>query len=71
MTTWLPALIIVWVALCAVIGLTEPMFNSNSPSKGGGDWLLGGIVGLVFGIVSGAVIYALVRLGVWLAGGGV
>lgn len=65
MTTWLPAQLIGWIVLCTVAGLTEPMFNSNSPNVRGGDWLLGAIVGLVIGLITGAIGYTLVRLVVW------
>ncbi len=71
MTTWLPAIILGWVVLCTVIGMLEPMFNSNSPHIRANDRPVGAIVGLAIGIVTGAVIYAVVRIGAWMIGVGV
>ncbi|WFM72909.1 hypothetical protein [Halomonas sp. CKK8] len=70
MTTWLPAVLIGWVVFCTVTGLTAPMFNSNSPHIRASDRVLGTMVGLFIGIVTGAIGYALVRLATWAIGGG-
>ncbi len=62
MTTWLPAACIGIVVLCTLVGLTEPMFNSNSHNVRGGDRLLGAIIGLVIGVTFAVVFYVIVRL---------
>ncbi len=64
MTTWLPAACIGIVILCTVVGLTEPMFNSNSHNVRRGDRALGAIIGLVIGLIIAALFYT----AVWLVG---
>lgn len=53
MTTWLPAICVLIVAIIFTIFITDPMFRGN-------DKKLGGILGLVFGIIVAAVFYGVV-----------
>lgn len=53
MTTWLPAICALIVAIIFTIVITDPMFEGN-------DKKLGGILGLVFGIIVAGVFYGVV-----------
>lgn len=55
MTTWLPAILIGWIVICTLWLANDRTFAH------GRDRVLGGIVGFVFGLITGGVAYSIIR----------
>ncbi len=53
MTTWLPSICALIVAIIFTIFVTDPMFS-------GADKKVGGVLGLVFGVIAAMIFYGVV-----------
>ncbi len=65
MTTWLPAICAMWVAICTFWLATDRAFAHSR------DRLVGAAFGFFGGVITAAIFYTVVRLVAWLIGGGV
>lgn len=63
MTTVLPIIGTIWVALCTALMAFDPAFTV------GRDHLVGAAVGFTVGIISSAVIYGAIRVTIWIIRG--
>ncbi|WP_163557573.1 hypothetical protein [Halomonas sp. NO4] len=63
MTTWLPAVCLVWTALCGVVASTDPTFSR------GRDYAVGAVVGVLFGGATSVAAYIVIRLAALVVSG--